>query len=323
MFHTDYQAVEENVSERSGSYRGLKSEALLTSEEDFRRIFASLPDINVWVELGSGHGLGPLLFAYLHPQKKSIGIEFEISRYAASVELQKKHQLTNVTFIHGDLLTCEIPKADTYFLYFPTGMVLDRVLQELGTRDENFRIVAIESHGDLLARLKKETWLKETLDVVLSSQRHCEVARVFEKVSLKQTDLHDFSFQKKYLVLKDDLTEWIGESFGLEWLRNDEYQLLIPPRSFKLSEVKGIQSLQEIPARFHPALLLRGLGNLKIVTQTHELAGQFRKIYVAPCFKVEISSGEQVEWEKIRQIFWENTLCYDSSLDYFFYPHAV
>lgn len=323
MFQTDFKAVEKDVSERAGNYSGLDPEALLTSEEDFRRIFSSLPDLEIWVELGSGHGLGPLLFSYLYPEKKSIGIEFERPRFEASIELKEKHELTNVNFIHGDLLHCEIPAGDAYFFYFPTGPVLDRILHELGSREGALKIIAIESHGDFLGRLNKESWLKEVMEIPLTSPRHCNVARVFEKISKKEASLHDYSFQKKFLFIHNDSSEWIGESFGLEWLKDDEYQCVIPPRSFKQSEVRTILDLEGIDKRFHPALLLRPLGNLKIVTETRELLGQLRKIYVAPCFKVEISSGEQVEWEKIRQIYWENNLCFDSSLDYFFYPHVV
>ena len=323
MFRSDYKAVEKEVSDQAGSYQGIEAEALLTSEEDFRRIFAALPDIKVWAELGSGHGLGPLLFAHLFPQKKSLGIEFEKPRFDISVQLKNEHHLTNVDFILGDMLTCDIPQADTYFLYFPTGMVLDRVLHELGSRNEMFQLVAIESHGDLLERLKKESWLKASMEIPLSSPRHCDVARVFTKISQKQNDLHDFSFLKKYLLIEDENSQWLGESLGLEWLKADEFKLLVPPRSFKESQVKEVLELADVDKCFQPALLLRGLGELRIVTETAELQGHLRKIYVAPCFKVEISSGEQVEWGKIRRIFWESTLCFDSSLDYFFYPHVV
>lgn len=322
MFQTDYRAVEKNISQRPGSYPGLPQEALLTSEEDFKRIFHSLPHIKIWAELGSGHGLGPLLFAHLFPHKKSIGIEFEDSRYQVSCELQKQHHITNVEFIRGDLLECCLPVADTYFLYFPTGIVLDRILHELGRQQRELRIVAIESHGDLLARLQKENWLKPTMQIPLSSTRHCEVACVFERISTRESDLHDYSFKKKYFLI-DDGAEWIGESYGMEWVREDEYQLLTPPRSFKSSHVKNILDLNEIESRFHPALCLRGLGELRIITEKQELKGELRKIFVGPSFKVEISSGEQVEWSQIRQILWENILCFDSSLDYYFYPHVV
>lgn len=322
-FKTDFQKVEKNISGKAGSYPDLEVHALLTSEEDFRTIFNELPEIKSWVELGSGHGLGPLLFGSLFSDKSAIGIEFENARFEASVEQKIIHQLNNVTFIHGDLLTCEIPHGDAYFFYFPTGMVLDRILSELGNRKDFFRIIAIESHGDFISRLRKESWLKEVKSIPLTSLRHHPAAIVFEKNGEKKPNLHDCSFIKKFLSIQDENGIWIGESYGLEWIGADQYQLLIPPRTFRGTDVKEVLLPSQIPVKILHALQLRRLGELKIVTREGEKSGSLRKIYVAPSFKVEISSGEQVEWERIKQIFWEHTLCFDSSSDYFFLPPVV
>lgn len=323
MFKTNYKLVEENVSTRPGSYPGLEEAALLTSEEDFRAIFNSIPESSSWIEFGSGHGLGPLLFGHLHPQGHSTGIEFEESRYKASLELKDKSGLQNVSFIHADLLNCDIPEGDVYFFYFPTGIVLDRILFELGKRTGSFKLIAIESHGDFLERLKKENWLKVIQEIPLKSSRHNSHALVFEKCGTKSSSLHDYSFQKNFLILQDSSGEWIGETYGLEWLNSNQFQLLVPPRSFLQEDVKKIVSLEGIESRFHPALRLRHLKQLTFKTSQGEFKGALRKIYVRPSFRVEISSGQLVEWEEISQIYWETSLCYDSSSGYFSYPHVV
>lgn len=324
MFSTDYESVENDVSERKGSYKGLASSALLTSEEDFRAIFKMLPDIQTWIEPGSGHGLGPLLFAKLFPEKRSIGIEFEKSRFDISQKLKTESNLSNVQFEHLDLFENDLPIGDTYFFYFPTGMVLDRILNSLSKRKDIFRVIAIESHGDLLPRLKKETWLNEIKQIPLSMSRHHPFALVFESGGEVTSSLHDFSFQKKYLLIEDENKEqWLGESFNLEWQLNNQYILNCPPRSIRSEQVKNVWSLEQTESRFHPALSLRALGELKIETTQGTFAGKLRKIFVSPSFKVEISSGEQVEWSQITKIYWENTLCFDSSSDYFYLPHVV
>lgn len=323
MFKTNYKLVEEQVSKRPGSYHGLQEAALLTSEADYRTIFESLGGTKSWVELGSGHGLGPLLFAHLHPDAQAVGIEFELPRFDVGQQLKSSAGLNNVTFIHADLLYCDIPVGDVYFFYFPTGLVLDRILSVLGEREGDFKIVAIESHGDFLDRIARENWLVQRTQIPLQSGRHASHAVVFEKVGQKSSSLHDYSFKRQYLLLQDSQGEWIGETYGLEWLKENQYQLEVPPRSFQQEDVKQILSLEDIETHFHSALFLRHLKNLTFKTNLGEFHGSLRKIYVRPCFKVEISSGQQVEWEDISQIYLESSLCYDSSSGYFSFPHVV
>lgn len=324
MFSTDYKSVEQLVSDQQGSYKGLSAEALLTSAEDFKTIFEALPDIKIWIEPGSGHGLGPLLFASLHPEKKSIGIEFELSRFEASEQLKKQANLKNVTFQHLNLLDHDLPSGDAYFFYFPTGMVLDRILHSLASRKDRFRLIAIESHGDLLPRLNKESWLKISQEIPLKQKRHHPFAVVYENGGMPTSSLHDYSFQKKFLLIEDANTEqWLGESYNLEWQGKEQYLLNCPPRSISSDQVKNVWDLEQVEPRFHHALGLRKLGELKFETTQGNFQGSLRKIFVSPSFKLEISSGQQVEWSQITKIFWESTLCFDSSSDYSFLPHVV
>lgn len=318
-----FDTIEKEVMDLAGSYKGLSEEALLTTQEDFYRIFKSLPPGETWVELGSGHGLGPLSFAKLFTDKKAIGIEFEQARYEASIRSLELSSLRNAHFIHADLLTCLIPLGDFYFLYFPTGKVLDRILHHLGNLAESFYLIVIESHGDLLPRLKKEKWLRVYSEIPLTSARHYPQAVIFQKCSQKGSDLHDVSFEEKFLTIRDQAAEWIGESFGLEWIRENEFHLLTPPRTISEFQVKNVLDFEQVPVKFHSALLLRKLGMLTIHCMTDVKHCHIRKIFISPSFKVELSSGEQVEWTEITQIYWENTLCYDSLLGYFFYPRVV
>lgn len=316
-----FTEIESFVSEKEGSYKGLSSEALLTSEEDFRLIFESLPLIHKFVDLGSGHGLGPLLFAQMFPDAQALGIEFERARVEASLNQIKICSLQNVNFICEDLLHCEIPEASAYFLYFPTGPVLDRVLCELKARSSKFLLIAIESHGDFFKRLKKESWLTLHSKVLLKTPRHEPYAHIYQNDGVASDSLHDLSFVEKFLLIEDssNLT-WLAESLGLEGHDLDQYNLKTPPRTIEEKQVKKRLIWEEIPAEFHPALRFRRLGSIRIETQETTFHGSIRKIFVSPSFRLEISSGEQVEWSEIKKIFWENTLCYDTSLDYFYFP---
>lgn len=319
-----YDEVERNVSNQSGSYQGLSPEALLTSEEDFLTIFKALPHIQTWIEPGSGHGLGPLLFAENFPSKQSVGIEFEKARYDESLRVQRIKNLTNSEFFHQDLLHYDLPLGDAYFIYMPTGMVLDRMLDQLSGLQHGFLLIAVESHGDLLPRLRKENWLESQMEIPLSSGRHYPNAVVFRKKGDPKESLHSHSFKQNFLLIEEsDSASWLGESFNLEWQRGEEYLLKTPPRTIYSDQVKKILRLDEIETHFHPALELRRLGELKLQTADRLITASLRKIFVFPSFKLEISSGEQVEWSQIKKIFWENTLCFDSSSDYYYFPHVV
>ncbi len=324
MSSSEYLIIEDQVSDQAGNYKGLAQEALLTCEEDFLALFEALPDVLTWIELGSGHGNGPLLFAEKFPHKKSIGIEFEKARFEVGEKKKTQLALSNVEFIHADLLTCPIPVGDVYFLYFSTGHVLDRILCEIGAITTPFKLVVIESHGDLLNRLNKEYWLKPLSEVSLKSSRYNPQAVIFEKCSQKGTSLHDYSFLSKYLLIQEERNHsWLGESYGLEWLKAEDYQLLTPPRTVKSSSITQVMDLNQIRPDYQIALFIRKLGMVTLQTSQGTKQGILRKIFVTPSFKVEISSGEQVEWSDVQKIFWENILCFDSSSDYFFYPHAL
>lgn len=324
MSSSKYDEIEGQVINRPGNYQGLSSEALLTSEQDFLAIFEALPQIQYWVEPGSGHGLGPILFAERFPSKKSVGIEFEKARFDESIKVRDMKNLSNVEFHHWDLLYHDLPLGDAYFLYMPTGMVLDRMLDQLSHSSHDFVLIVIESHGDLIPRLNKESWLKCQMEIPLSSVRHYQNAVVFRKAGLPTESLHSYSFKKNYFLIEEnDSSTWLGESFDLEWQRDEEYLLKTPPRTIYSNQVKKILTLNQIEPGLHCALELRKLGELKVETLDGDFTGSLRKIFVSPSFKLEISSGAQVEWSQIKKIFWENTLCFDSSSDYYYFPHVV
>lgn len=276
-----YFQVEARVSEREGSYKNLAAEALTTSEEDFRRIFESVP-ISSWVEVGSGYGQGTIIFSQLYPDRTAIGLEFEGPRVEAA-QARASELKCSAKFIHADLRFCEIPVAQTYFFYFPTGPVLDRILFELGQREEDFQFIVIESHGDFLPRLKLESWLRPIQEITLSSQRHYPKAVVFKKVSKKAPSVFDLSFQDRLLLIRDDLGEWLADSRELEYLSSAEIQLKTPPRTIRRDQIVRTvteDDLSEVVQRL-------------LSERRQEQC--WRKIYTGPKVMVEDLSGKLKE----------------------------
>jgi hypothetical protein len=99
----------------------------------------------------------------------------------------------------------------------------------------------------------------------------------------------------------------------MEWQEGEKFELLTPPRTILWKDVKKLMLLKEIPEKFHKAIAIRKLGEVRIATHEGSHKGFIRKIIIEPSFVVEISSGAKVEWEKIQTIYQGPTLCYESS----------
>jgi SAM-dependent methyltransferase len=308
-FKKAHKEIESSVGDRKGSYQGLSKEALSTDVSDLRNIFLSKNITGTYADLGCGTGESVLLYAELFPERKAIGIDFEEARILAT----KEFALPNSEFIVADLLTCEIPEAQTYFLYFPTGPVLDRILTFLYESKNDFHLIVIESHGDLLKRIDLENWLVNIEEIPLSSARHYAHARIYKRLHLERSDrLQPFtlSYQERFLIMN---TEWVGETFGMEWTADDRFELETPPRTIHWKDVKKLMILEDFPLHVQKVLSLRREGELNFELKERFLSGFIRKIILNPSFALELSNGEKVEWTEILTIRKGSLLCYDSS----------
>ena len=287
QFQQIFDIAESLVSERETSYKGTSKEALLTSSEDFRTIFSYIKDCKSFLDLGCGHGIGVIEFAKMYSHAWSGGIDFESSRLEAGKKMALDEKLTNCHFIESDLLISEIPIVDAYFLYFPTG-------------------------------IKKEKWLELEAEIPLRDKRHYPFAQIFKKCSQRRRDLHSISFKNKFLTIRQDHRLWLADSFGLEWVRDDEFLLKTPPRTIRESDVLEVNDFEFLSTYLQKMIQLRQLGRLTIKTGSEELSGEIRKIFFSPKIELEISSAGNVNWESIEKIFTESSLCYDSSSGFAF-----
>lgn len=318
-FKSSHQETEKNISGRPGSYKNLSAEALYTSYEDLKEIFKHPLIRGKFLDLGCGHGMAPLLYGHLYPDRESSGIEFEFERLVVGESFKLNHDLNNVNLIQADLLKTTIPQADTYFLYFPTGPVLDHILTELYHNKNSFCLVAIESHGDLFPRLDLENWLLVKDEITLKSPRHHPAARIyFNTPARRDQNLLPFtlSFQNHFLLLEDEKESWIGETYGMEWSGADRFELLTPPRTIFWKNVKKMMVHSDLDKRLQLITSLRSQGEVTVTTARAQYTGFIRKIVVSPTFRLEISSGQQVEWGEILTITQGHLLCYESSSDF-------
>lgn len=315
-FKLPHESIEENVEGRDGSYQGVKEEALYTCREDYLAIFNHPLSEGTFVDLGCGAGEGCLLYGSLFPDRKAIGVEFEKARIEYGQEFRKQFKIDNVDLIEADLMSDRIPVGDTYFLYFPTGPVLDRILHILYHSQKKFRLIAIESHGDLIPRLELENWLTFKASVPLHSPRHHPLANIYEhNFEVRDSSLlpFDLSFKNNYLVIEENGESWIGNSRGLEWTSADRFELSIPPRTIFWKNVRSWSDGEDFSSLQKLAIALRDEGELEIITLNQRIMGIIRKIIIGPTFSLEFSTGEKVEWKKILKIKKGTKLCYVSS----------
>ncbi len=296
--------------------------ALCTDPQDVAAICADSSIQGKWIDLGSGFGHTVLTYAQLFPGRLALGLELDSSRVNASRNSALSHHLTNAEFLTHNLLTDPLPVGENYFLYFPQGHVLDRILSELA-RVRAFNLIVIESNGDLFPRLDREEWLTIEREIPLSGKRHSPCARIYRpnEKARELAGLHRYSFQEKYFLIADGESSWLGNSFGL-YASGDQYTLAQPPRTVREDQVVKIMTRDELDLKTGFLIALREYENVTVSVWERIYQGPLRKILMTPTFSVEFPGGERVEWKDIDWIKQDNILCYESSRDFFFLPRV-
>jgi hypothetical protein len=103
---------------------------------------------------------------------------------------------------------------------------------------------------------------------------------------------------------------------------SEDYLLQYPPRTIKQNELVKIMARDELPQLLHFLVRLRRMNELEFFTHEKSFQGPLRKILNSPGFSVEFAGGERVEWKDIERVTQGNSLCYDSSSDFYFLPPA-
>lgn len=326
---SDYERVDHGETELSVErspelYPELSSAALYTPAEDLRRIQCHPEISGTWVDLGAGHGLSVLTYLQLHPDREAFGIEKSAARVRAGRRIFSSLGVKTARLREEDLLKADLEGGETFFIYFPTGHVLDRVLAEL-QKLESFKLVAIESHGDLFPRLELEPGLTLVAEVELSVPRHHPKARIFRKAPerFQKETLFNRSFLREHVVIGEGEGCWLGETFGAEWIGGQRFNLCWPPRTIDSASIREFRQTQELAPELGLLTELRRRGEILVKTEQETLCGELRKIHLAPDFCLEFSGGQTVKWTDIREILHKGHRCYVSSFPSSFSLPAV
>lgn len=177
FFDYQYESVENSIR-RDESLPNLylknqlNEEALNTSWFDYRQIISLAIDNNLKVlDLGSAYSKGSLL-AQAMGTNNFYSVEYIYERI--SWALKKANELGHQTkqYINADALNIDLSSYDVIFLYQPTGRFLSSLLNRVSQNNGQI-IWAVESHGDLIHRLKLDSRLSYmNNELKLASQRH-------------------------------------------------------------------------------------------------------------------------------------------------------
>lgn len=204
-FKIDTSLEKNSQLEEDSFYTNLNAidqEALNTSYFDFFQILEAIPKKSTIVDIGSSYSRLNLLNDYLELDHKVINIEVVEERLKAAKDYCRPHH----EFLALDILNpkFKLPIADYYFLYIPTGKILEKVLTDLVeiAKNKTIHIIAIESHGNLIDLLwMNEAWLSEMpLKLKTSLPRHKSEIYFFE--SRAPAEIKEF-----IQILKEDKKE--------------------------------------------------------------------------------------------------------------------
>ncbi len=321
-FLIDLKDIESKVESSEELYQGLNLDALYSSLPDLEGLFHLIEIGGDFLDLGGGVGFPALVYAQLHPDMNAFSLEKSFVRHEAGKRIKDHFNISNVFFMQADLLNCDIPDVEIYFLYFPTGFVLDRILDELVNKKRFRYLVAIESHGDLIPRLLIDGRFEVEKTFPLTAKRHLDHAYIFKKsAGLISDPTFQLSYKDLILKIQSDNDEiWLGLSKKLSWMKGNLFNLAHPPRTISSKEILEVMAESQLEEDVNFLLKIFKFNELKMITDDFICLGEIRKIIIYPEKRLEISSGQLIEWKKVKFIFWKDYLCYDAYLDYYFLP---
>jgi SAM-dependent methyltransferase len=314
--------------------QGLTHEALFTSYHDVLGVMEWLytQGARSWCDLGCGIGRTPLLWAWLYPEGRGVGVELVPERLEEARASARALPLSNTHWIEGDFASpsFELPAADAYYLYLSTGPSLDALLEKIKKRARPAWVVVVESHGDLKPRLNWESWwlVPHGQRFKLQSHRHDPWLALYQVRPLHPGLQLERSWEGRSGLLPEELSRhpsplgyllgksfhrhwelvvaeagalWTLDTLGLSWHDSETLQGQSPPRQVKwrAGEI-GLRRLPE-EAEYQRLAHWRRTGvALDYGAGSHQgKRVQMRKIYIAPELVVEFSDGARFAHSKL------------------------
>lgn len=189
FFYVSIEDTEKTIdSPNKNVYTGTELEALLTPYCDYYQMICDIPKGECLVDLGAGYSRGTLLASFLE-LSPVLSLEINLSRVlAAQLALAsingKKEEIRNAD------IGSEILEAYGYYLYFPKGEVLYKILNqlfEISKRREVYLYVC-ESHGDVQEFLSISVQIEPVKEFTNSLPRHRDKIVKYRLSPLKEDE---------------------------------------------------------------------------------------------------------------------------------------
>lgn len=249
FFDLDVQDTEKEISLNDESlYVGLDPRALLTSYIDYYQILEDVPKGEELVDVGAGYCRGTILSEFLG-LNKCHSIEIVKERITEAFDAISNFSGDTSLLLNQDLSTCTLPEAYGYFLYFPKGEILYRILSQLFelSKHQDCFLYVCESHGDMLDYLNMFSSITQVKSFKVSQPRHSDQIVKYEIRPLNGV-----------LNWKSDLAEWMlvnrnsDEFFVIKKMHNyfqDYVDWLVKIKDQELILYNGKRSLYELDGR--------------------------------------------------------------------------
>ncbi len=327
-----YKDVEKNLQNSSQVYsesyieNDLEALALNTSYLDLIQIFIflNIKPTQHFIDIGAGYARSALLINILYPQTKATALEHVKERVEKSRAVSKKLNLPLDSYHCQDILNknYSLPQGDYYFLYLPLGELLHKSIKDLkeNAKTRDFKIIAIESHGELINRLNKEDWLNK-IDCPLQtiSPRHDQNIYIFEtnrkklnqiKTNLQRLEDLVYNAENDFqIIIRDkDLGNkneyhWSASSkdltFNLIDKNFEKLDLLYPPRTISIDQIITVEK-KELPPFYKEREDNLKIKLKQIDNEEFKSAGWIRKIIVHPELIIEFSVLGRIPYCDIR-----------------------
>ena len=337
FFQLKYKEIESKLLSQKNNYSSdsyieneLESNALNNSYLDFYKMALSLniQEHESFVDLGAGYCKAGLSISLFNPNIKVQCLEFVKERVLSAREASKKLDKHNAHFIVQDLLDhqLELPIANYYFIYLPNGKLLESLLKRLKliSKSFSFKLIVIESHGELVNRIRLESsWLEPPQSKLKTMlPRHDNQIYVFQtRAHHKATSELESSIHKleqviycpkqSELVFKDidhgQDTSYLWSASSLDAqlnlleLNSPKLELRFPP---KIMPIANIESINSSLCESYESLFKRRDQNedfrIYLKNKNKEvLAGKLRKIILKEDVELEFSKVGRISSSKI------------------------
>ncbi len=276
--------------------------------------------------------------ALFFPHLKVKSIEMIKQRIELAIRVYKNLKLSTEGFIIGRFEDIDLQSAHYIFLYLPSNSILKIMIEKFKklALATPFKIIAVESHGDLLPTLRKDyPWLiTEPFKLKTFSKRWDQNITFFKPLPVSQMktyikeekNLFQIFFEilkKKQTLLLQDIPQYWRHPFLLHLAKSKDFELVIKDKdvgrpteycwlasTFQLDNTlegekyqamfpERVFSMKQIESIIKPGPDWDDWRKLRFKNENLGSFGEVRKIVISPQKMIEFSKKGRIPLEDL------------------------